>query len=174
MFIEKNELSAILKYQISALKGMVESKGGSLAYVKPHGALYNSAANNLEEAEVIAESIAAINQNMALMGRAGSEMEKAAKKFDLRFIAEAFADRKYEPDGNLMSRKKTGSVINNPSEAAAQVIDIIKWKKVVTSTGADIPMHAHSICIHGDNPRAIEILKAIDAVLIENGIEKKI
>lgn len=172
MEMRGEELKALVKYQIGALKSMTESEGGELSYVKPHGALYNMAAKNISVAMCIGQAISEIDNNLKLMGMAGSEMEEAAKKNKLKFVAEAFADRRYEPDGELMSRNKEGAVISDAEEAAEQMLSMVKNKSVETSSGGLILIHAQSFCIHGDNPNAVNILKKINEKLNQYGIEK--
>jgi UPF0271 protein len=166
MTLEKAELKAILKYQIAAVKGMTESLGGQLAYVKPHGALYNSAANNEEETLTIMEALREIDVNLKLMGLAGSITEKVAKEQNFPFIAEAFGDRKYTDDGQLMSRSKTGAVIENSEEAVAQIWSISQKNQVISESGKILMLAAQSICIHGDNVAALTILKALQKKII--------
>lgn len=166
MDIPKAALKAILKYQIAALKGMTESLGGRISYVKPHGALYNFAANNEEETLTIIAAIQEIDPDLKLMGLAGSVTEKVAIQHKIPFLAEAFGDRKYMENGTLMSRSEEGSVIENPAEAAAQIWSITQQNQVVTASGKRIPIHAQSICIHGDNPAAVEILSAFRSMVL--------
>lgn len=173
MNIDKQELKAIIKYQIAAIKGLVESQGSKLKYIKPHGALYNQAAKSESESIVIVSAIQEIDETLFLLGLAGSITEKICKKENIKFIAEAFADRKYESDGTLMSRTKKGSVIFDPTIAAAQVLSIILDKYIVADDGTKIPIHAQSICIHGDNPAAIDILKKLENEFIKHNIQKK-
>ena len=161
MQLDRDELKALIKYQIAALKGMTESLGGKLIYVKPHGALYNTAANDESETVTIIQAIQEIDSDLALMGLAGSIMEKCSKEKGILFIAEAFADRTYEADGKLMSRSKRGAVLNDPEMAAKQVRSIVMEKNVKSGSGNFVPIHAQSVCIHGDNPTAVEILKTI-------------
>lgn len=161
MDIEKEKLKTLLISQIETLKTMVENYGGKLNYVKPHGALYNKASKNKEEAEVIIEAIQSIGSNLALMGLAGSVMEDVAKAKRIPFIAEAFCDRKYEIDGSLMSRSKTGSVYSNVKNVVSQVESIVLNNEVKVGEAKSIQIKADSICIHGDNPKALEILIAI-------------
>ncbi len=161
MDIDPEELKAILIYQIAALKGMVESEGGTLSYVKPHGALYNKASVDSSEAQAIIVALKSIGSNLALMGLAGSEMEKAANEMDVDFISEAFGDRKYELDGSLMSRSKPNAVFSKAEEVVKQVESIVFDKRVETAAGKFVPIQADSICIHGDNPMALEFVKAI-------------
>lgn len=173
MKLEAEELKAILKYQITELTSMTDSLGGKVAYVKPHGALYNTAADNKEEATVIVEAIKEIGDELALLGMAGSEMEAVAQNQGVPFFAEAFADRKYNSRGRLLSRNLPGSVIEEPNEAAAQVISLVLDQQVHSDQGTNIAVNAHSICVHGDNAQALIILKAIDQALQERKILKK-
>lgn len=173
MQLKKQELKALLKYQIAALKGMAESLGGQVAYVKPHGALYNTAADNETETLAIIQAIQEMGSNIALMGLAGSTMETVAKKEQIPFVAEAFADRRYTPQGRLMSRSLEGSVIHNPKAAADQVISLVLKNKVQSNKKIPVTVKAQSICIHGDNPQVVEILEAIHQGLIKNGVTKK-
>ncbi len=174
MQIPVDELRAIIKYQIAAIKGITESLGGKLAYVKPHGALYNMAADDAEVAQSIVQAIQEIGQDIAFMGLAGSEqMEGIAKKTGVRFIAEAFADRRYTPNGRLQSRSVEGAVIHNAEKAAAQVLSLAKNKQVISSENTVVKINAQSICIHGDNPKVEGILQTIGVLLRMNGIEKR-
>jgi len=173
MHIIPDELRAIIKYQIAALKSLTESLGGRLNYIKPHGALYNTAADNHEDARAIAKAVREIDPTLSLMGMGGSNIEKAANQENLSFVSEAFADRKYETNGRLRSRNEEGAVLQSADEAAQQVISIVLDSKVESYNGTPVSIHAESICIHGDNPMAVSILEAIDEKLKEKGISKK-
>ncbi|MEZ5044535.1 MAG: 5-oxoprolinase subunit PxpA [Saprospiraceae bacterium] len=172
MQIRKAELKAIVKYQICALKGMTESLGGRLVYVKPHGALYNTAAKDKEEAIAIIEAIQEVDADMFLMGLAGSPIAMWAAEAQIPFVGEAFADRQYGNDGHLRARNQEGALITNADQAATQVLSIVLSQKVISNEGENIPVAAQSICIHGDNPAALAILAAIDEGLKENNIVK--
>ena len=168
MDIEKSELKELIVTQIEILKGLVEGYGGELRYVKPHGALYNKASKNKEETETIIEAIQSVDPNLAFMGLAGSAMEVAANEKEISFIAEAFCDRKYEADarlpygqGSLMSRSKTGSVYSSVKDVVSQVESIVFENEVEVGEGHLININADSICIHGDNPIALDFLRAI-------------
>ena len=173
MDIPKAELKAILKYQIAAIKGMAESMGTKIHYVKPHGALYNTAATEEKEALAIIEAVKEIDDSLYLMGFAGSDFQEHAKKSGLKFIAEAFADRKYTADGKLMSRKLKGASINSDKEAVNQMIAIMLRNTLETEDGTELEIVADSICIHGDNKNAIKILTAMNDKLSSMGIAKK-
>lgn len=161
MEIPPEELQAIVKYQVAALKGLVESAGGRLAYVKPHGALYNSMVERADEAEAVVAAVKAIDPALAVMGLAGSQVKGIAETAGLRFIAEAFADRRYDERGHLVARGRVGAVIQDATLAAEQVRQIWEQGQVTTIGGTKLPLRADSFCVHGDNPAALAILQAI-------------
>lgn len=173
MDVKMDELKSILKYQIAAIKGLAKSNGGKLKYVKPHGALYNQAAKDEGTTLAIINAIKEMDADLILMGLAGSITEEVAKGNNIKFIAEAFADRQYEPSGQLMSRAKEGAVIHDGAKAVEQVLSIVLNKCVHTIGREKVPINAQSICIHGDNQQAQNILEQIDIALKENQIEKK-
>lgn len=173
MQIPSNELIAIIKYQISAVKGITESLGGRLAYVKPHGALYNTATDDEQVATNIVQAIKEIDKNLAILGLAGSNMKRVAIREGIRFVAEAFADRKYTSNARLLSRSIENSVIHNPQKAAEQVLSLVMNKEVISDENIRVRVFAQSICIHGDNPQVEAILQSIDALFKENIITKR-
>lgn len=173
MHIPAHELSAMLKYQIAALKGMLESKGGILRYVKPHGALYNTMANDMEMAQTVIEAIRSIDSKLPLMGLAGSPLQQYAERNEVPFIAEAFADRYYETNGTLRSRTLANAVIVDPEKATQQVLQIAYQQHVQTYKGPLIPLAAQSFCIHGDNPSAVNILEVLKNALNDNSLLTK-
>lgn len=171
--IAQAELSSFVKYQVSALQGMVASAGGKLAYVKPHGALYNEIANNRTVAETVYKAIKSIDPELKIMGLAGSHVKEVLESIDMQYVPEAFADRRYEADGKLRSRSLPNAVIDDASFAAEQVVSIATNGKTTTLDGQPVTLEAMSFCIHGDNPAAVDILKEIDALLKTSGIDKK-
>lgn len=160
----------LVVYQIGALKAFVESEGGKLQHVKPHGALYNMAAKNSFLADAIAEAIYKINPELILFGLAGSELVKAADKLGLRSVNEVFSDRTYQEDGSLTQRTEENALIQDSTKAINQVIKMIKDGKVTTTTGLNIPIKADSVCVHGDSSHALEFAQLISAKLTEAGI----
>lgn len=164
MQIPPAELRALIKYQVAALKGMVESAGGKLAYVKPHGALYNSMVKDGEEAAAVVEAIQSIDPSLAVMGLAGSPVQAIVESAGMSFIAEGFADRRYTDAGQLVARGTPGAVIADPAVAAEQVRSVVQERKLITQSGKPFPLQADSFCIHGDNPAAVSILRAIYTV----------
>ncbi|RLD19214.1 MAG: LamB/YcsF family protein [Bacteroidetes bacterium] len=173
MQLPPQELRSIIKYQVSALKEITERQGGKLEYVKPHGALYNKIARDKTEATIVYEAIQEIDPSLCVMGLAGSIAVDVARELGIRFIAEAFADRTYEADGTLTSRAVKGAVISDPNKAVAQVLSIILDKQVETTSGKKIPISADSICIHGDNESAIDILIALEDALNSHPMTKR-
>lgn len=164
MALSSAELRANISYQVAAIKGMVESLGGQLSYVKPHGALYNEMAIHQTEALPVIEAIQRIDKKLSLMGLANSPLATFAQQQGIPFIAEAFADRQYNDQGQLMPRSQENAVITTPSLAVEQVLNIIEHQKVKTPNG-EFAIQAQSICVHGDNSAAPAILKALKKVL---------
>jgi len=138
--------------------------------VKPHGALYNQAARNRELAGAIAQGVARWNKEVVMVGLAGSSMSEVFRAAGFAVAAEAFADRRYEPDGSLRSRKFADSLIRDPVEAAQQALRIVEGGTVVASDGAEVRADAQTLCIHGDTPGALEIAGAVAHTLREAGI----
>ncbi len=161
ILLSDEELKAAVKYQISALRGMTESLGGKLKYIKAHGALYNSIAHDEKEAETFLSAVKEINPDLAILGLAGSPFQEITKSFGFRFIREGFLDRRYQDDGSLMSRREKGSVLESVEDSLNQFLSIAQKGEVETASGKRIPMEVDSLCIHGDNPLAEEILTAI-------------
>lgn len=173
MQIPAAELKSIIKYQVAALKGLVESHGVQLHYVKPHGALYNTMAVDAKEATTVVEAILSVDPKLKIMGLAGSLVQQIVSQKGGQFIAEAFADRRYNKDGTLQSRTTEGAVLENPGAIAEQVLSIVQNQQAKTIDGQLVSIRAQSICIHGDNPAVVPILSAISTSLAQAGISKK-
>jgi 5-oxoprolinase (ATP-hydrolysing) subunit A len=173
MPMDDDTLRAVILYQVGALKGMTEAMGGHLRHVKPHGALYNSAAVNRHMAEIIALAVRDIDKSLVLFGLSGSELERAAKKAGIAFAAEVFADRAYNDDGTLVPRSNPAAVIYDTKEVTARAIRMVKEKRVETLSGRVIPVNADTICIHGDNVMAAEFARSLVLAFREAGIEPK-
>ncbi len=171
--MKPEELSSYVKFQVAALKSMVESKGHELRYVKPHGALYNEMADNTTVAETVIKAIKAIDPRLKVMGLAGSHVKNVAELLNMNFIPEAFADRQYEANGKLRSRKLENAILEDAEKAAEQVISISKNRTAYSLDGVAISIDASSFCIHGDNPSAVAILQQITERLEKKGISKK-
>jgi UPF0271 protein len=161
MSISNEEARAYIIYQIGALKSFVEINGGRLQHVKPHGALYNAAAKDYWLARAMADAIYKIDKNIIFMGLANSTMLQAAVHAGLRTAHEVFADRAYKRDGTLVSRQEEGALIYDVDCCAERVLGMLTEGKVRAKCGTDIDVKADSVCIHGDNDKAVEFVKAI-------------
>lgn len=151
--------------QVRALAEVVESCGARVVHVKPHGALYNQAVRNRELAGAIAQGVARWRRDLALVGLAGSPMLEVFREAGFAVAAEAFADRRYEPDGTLRSRKFEDALIRDPKEAARQAVGIVERGVVTASDGSEVAVAAQTICIHGDTPGAVEIAAVVAEAL---------
>lgn len=165
MQLPEDELRACIKYQVSALIGMAKSVGVEVSYVKPHGALYNKMADDEITSRIVIRAILELNANLAIMGLSASKTQTVAEDIGARFIAEAFADRRYNEHGKLVSRQDATAIIHDPLQAAAQVLSIIKKNEVQSLGGHKVKIKADSICIHGDNKNAVAILQEIQKLI---------
>lgn len=156
--------------QVCALAEVAAKCGAKLVHVKPHGALYNQAVKNRELAEAIAQGVAKFSKGLVLMGLAGSPMLDVFREAGFAVAAEAFADRRYEPDGTLRSRKFEDALIRNPEEAAWQALGIAERGVVIASDGSEVAVDAQTICIHGDTPGSVQIAAAVARTLRESGV----
>lgn len=170
MKISKDEVKAYVKYQLGALNSFVISNGGNIQHIKAHGALYNMAAKDYDISLSIAQAVYEVDKNIIILGLANSSIIDAGKDAGLRVANEVFADRAYNSDGTLVSRSLEGSIIYDPNIAIKRVIKMVKENKVEDINGKDIDIKADSICVHGDNPKAIEFVKSIKSELIKEGI----
>lgn len=171
MHIPQADLTAIIRYQIAALKGMTQALGGTLHHVKPHGALYNFAAKNEAAAQAIVDATKSIDEKLIVYGLPNSFLEKKTKEAGLGFAKEAFADRRYEHDGSLRARTHEGAVIEQEDEVLNQVRMIVKEKQVKTHDGKIIPLQADTICLHSDTEGAANLARQIYEMLTSNGIK---
>ena len=170
MVCSPKEVKAYIQYQMGALKAFTAAHGVKLQHCKPHGALYNMAGKDMDLAMAIAEGIYSVDKDVILLGLAGSKMLEAGKQVGLRVASEVFADRAYQADGSLVPRSKPGAVIHDKDEAIARTIRMVTEGKVTAITGEEVSIDAHSICVHGDNPSAVEFVKNIRAKLQEQGV----
>jgi len=158
-------------YQVGALQAFARAHGTRLVHVKPHGALYNQAAEDDTIARAIARGVARAGRELILVGMASTEpMRRAAQAEGLRFAAEAFADRRYTPAGTLQSRREPGSVLTDPAQAAAQAVKIATEGRVTATDGREIALQADTLCLHGDNPAAVANAAAVRRALESAGV----
>lgn len=156
--------------QVQALAEVADRSGATLTHVKPHGALYNQAVCNRQLAQSIAKGVARWRRDVVLVGLADSPMLDVFREAGFTVAAEAFADRRYEPDGTLRSRKYPDALIRDPAEAASQALSIVRHGTVDACNGSRVALTAQTICIHGDTPGAPKIAAAVNKTLREAGV----
>jgi UPF0271 protein len=156
--------------QIRMLDRVAANCGARLVHVKPHGALYNQAARERTVAEAIAAGVARLSRDLILVGLAGTSTLDIYRVAGFSVAAEAFADRRYEPDGSLRSREHPDALIRDPVEAGRQALDIVERGKVIACDGSTVTVDAQTICIHGDTPGAPEIAKEVARTLRQAGV----
>ena len=154
--VATEDLVADVVYQIGALQGVAAAAGSAVSYVKPHGALYNTIVTNREQAAAVATAVHLVDATLPVLGMAGSAFFDEAARLGLRTVAEAFADRAYRPDGQLLSRREPGAVLHDPVEIAQRVVTMVTSGRVTAIDGAQIAVSAESICVHGDSPGAVQ------------------
>lgn len=160
------ELETLVTKQLEAL-----AECGPFLYVKPHGALYNMAARDESLAQSVVAAVKRFDSSLWVLGLAGSALLRAADNVGLKVAGEAFADRRYDDDGQLVSRSEPDAVIESQTEAVAQVVELIKNGRVKSSFGNWVPVDAQSICIHGDNPHALQFARSLHEVFATTGIK---
>ncbi|MFI7679976.1 LamB/YcsF family protein [Actinophytocola sp. NPDC049390] len=170
MDVPPAELVDDLLYQMAALQGMAAVAGGRLAYVKPHGALYNAIATHEEQAAAVVEAVTTFDASLAVLGMPGSRWLALAAEAGLETVAEAFADRAYTPDGRLVSRREPGAVLHDPAVVAERAVRFATEATVVAIDGSVLAMPARSICVHSDTPGAVELVTAVRAAMSETGV----
>lgn len=166
MRLTAREAEDLVLYQIAAVAGVAAAEGVRLRHVKPHGALYNMAARDGVLAGAIARAAAAVDRSLIVFGLPNSELLKAARAAGLRTSAEGFADRAYEPDGSLMSRRKQNAVLQDPEVVIARALRLVREHAVVASDGTPLTLHIDTLCVHGDTPGADEL-----ATRLRRGLE---
>jgi 5-oxoprolinase (ATP-hydrolysing) subunit A len=165
------EVRALVLYQVAALDGLVRARGGSLSHVKAHGALYNQAAKDAELARAVADAVRAFRRDLLLVGLAGSLQMEMGRAAGLNVAGEAFADRRYLPDGSLMPRSLQGAVLDDPEEVAAQALSIAREGFALASDGSRVRIDAQTLCLHGDTPGAVRLAEAVRGRLQSAGVE---
>ena len=170
MALPLGELEASVEQQIRTLIRIATHAGAEVRYVKPHGALYNQAARDERLAGAIARAVARAGRDLWLVGLAGSKMLTVWSEAGLRVAAEAFADRQYEPDGTLRARAHSDAVLQDPAVAAAQALRIALQGELVAWNGSLVRIQAETLCVHGDNPGAVAIARAVRRRLEQSGV----
>jgi 5-oxoprolinase (ATP-hydrolysing) subunit A len=170
MIVSAEEAYDMVLYQVGALAGFATACGGKLAHVKPHGALYNMAVKDTKLAQAIAQAVKDFDPRLILFGLAGSELVRAGRQAGLKTASEVFADRTYQSDGSLTQRTQPDAMIHDPDAAIAQVRRMIEEGKVKSTGGPDVVVTADTLCIHGDEPGAVEFARRIRAALDADGV----
>jgi len=174
MDISLDDIAHYVTYQVGALQAFAEQRGLTLQHVKPHGALYNMAVANPDISDTIARVISEIDKNLilvALAGVNGDEMAAIAQRHSIRIAFEFFADRAYNPDGSLVNRKLPGAVLHDDETVAERIIKLAKEGSVTAIDGTEMKLEADTICVHGDNPQALSLVKRIRDSLMDSEIE---
>lgn len=156
--------------QVNALSAICKDESARLSYVKPHGALYNRAAGEPDAARAVIDAMMEIDSTMVLLGLAGSQMQSAAENAGIAFAPEAFADRAYGSDRFLVPRDQPGAVIEDVGAAVARAVDLVHQKSLRSIDGVELHINAASVCVHGDNPHALELVRALRAGLEATGV----
>jgi UPF0271 protein len=173
MDVSLEEIKDFITYQIGALQAVASLQGARLQHVKPHGALYNMAVKDPAIWDAVAEVTAGLDERLILFVLAGADraqLESIGRRRGLRMAFEFFADRAYNQDGSLVSRKLPGAVIHDHDVVAAKVLKLVKEGRVTTIDGSEIGLKAETICVHGDNPQALALVKKIRETLATAGV----
>ena len=171
MNLSNTEIRKLIIDQYEILQKIAEKYDDSVTHIKPHGALNNMACEDIELATIIAQTINEISKDLIYLVPTGSKMEQAAKKLDMKIACEIFADRNYEDDGNLVSRKKAHALITDPEQAKKHVLKMVQTQSLNCHSGKQIPCEIDSVCIHGDNISSLATAKSIKTDLLNNGIK---
>ena len=167
------EIKKLIIDQYEILQNIALKHSEKVSHIKPHGALNNMACEDIELATTLAKTIKDISKDIIYLVPTGSKMEVAAKTLNMKIACEIFADRNYEDDGNLVSRKKSHALITDPELARNHVLNMVKNQAINCHSGKQIPCEIDSVCIHGDNASSLATAKSIKKNLLENGLKLK-
>jgi UPF0271 protein len=170
MDVPSEELQADVAYQVGALQALAAAEGGRVTYVKPHGALYNTAAVDDRVAADVAAAVADVDPTLMVLGLPGSRSLVAAEAAGLRTVVEAFADRAYTSDGTLVPRREPGAVLTDPDVVARRVLRLVTEGVVEAADGSLVAVPAGSVCVHGDTPDAVAMARRVREVLDAEGV----
>ena len=173
MNLSSAEIKKLIIDQYEILQKLASDQGENVTHIKPHGALNNMACEDLELSLILAKVIKDINKNLIYLVPTGSKMQEAARSLDMNIACEIFADRNYEDDGNLVSRKKSNALITDPKIAQNHVLKMVQSQSLNCHSGKQIPCEIDSVCIHGDNKSSLATARSIKENLVKNGLELK-
>jgi UPF0271 protein len=168
--VEPASLVNDVLYQIGALDAFARVAGTRVRYVKPHGALYNRAVWDEQQARAVVEAVTLYDRSLPLLGLPGSALLRLAAEAGLTPVEEAFADRGYTPQSTLVPRNQPGALLHDPAEVAARVVRMITAGQVTSVEGEDVPVSARSVCVHGDSPGAVAMAVAVHQALLDAGV----
>ena len=174
MDVSLEEIQDYVTYQVGALQAFAQAQGMKLQHVKPHGALYTMAVQNPEIWDAVAEAVSALDPALILFVLAGpdrEDLEAVGAKHGIRIAFEFFGDRAYNPDGSLVSRKLPGAVIHDHQQVAEKILQLVTDGSVICADGSEIQLAADTICVHGDNPAALQLVKKIRETLQASDVE---
>ena len=169
--LSPSEIEKLIVDQYEILQTISSNHGENVTHIKPHGALNNMACEDINLATILAKVIKSINPELIYLVPTGSKMEQAAKKLDMKIACEIFADRNYEDNGNLVSRKKPNALITDPELAKKHVLSMVKNQALNCHSGKQIPCEIDSVCIHGDNFSSLNTAKVVKENLLNNGLK---
>ena len=170
---DPEDLKAEVIYQIGALQAIARVAGSTVSYVKPHGALYNAIVTHHDQARAVAAAVHAVDPSLPVLGLAGSVFFTEAAELGLRTVPEAFADRAYRSDGQLVSRRMPNAVLHDVDEIADRVSSMVTSRRVAAADGSMIPITVESVCVHGDSPGAVQIANSVRERLKADGVDLK-
>ncbi|MDF1514793.1 MAG: LamB/YcsF family protein [Anaerolineae bacterium] len=170
MSMTHGQITAAVLYQLGALAGFVHAAGSQLVHVKPHGALYNTAARDARVAQAIVDAVYAFDPHLVIVTLPHSTLQKTAEKAGLTAAREGFADRAYQSDGSLLPRSQPGAVIHNVDHIAARAVQMVTRREVESVDGTIIPLELDTLCVHGDTPGALHIAQKVRSALEMEGI----
>jgi UPF0271 protein len=171
MSITPDEAYDLIVYQVGALAAFARALGGRLSHVKPHGALYNMTVTDPPLARAIARAVRDVDPSLVLFGLACSELVRAGAEAGLKVANEVFADRTYRADGSLTPRSQPNAIIRDAGACIEHVLRMVKDGRVRSVDGAEVAVRADTLCIHGDEPTALEFVRRIRKALLDNGVE---
>ena len=173
MNLSSAEIKKLIIDQYEILQKLASDQGENVTHIKPHGALNNMACEDSELSSILAKVIKDINKDLIYLVPTGSKMQEAARSLDMNIACEIFADRNYEDDGNLVSRKKSNALITDPKIAQNHVLKMVQNQSLNCHSGKQIPCEIDSVCIHGDNESSLATARSIRENLVKNGLELK-
>ena len=170
MDVDPEELHAEILYQLAAVDGIARAMGGEVAYVKPHGALYNRVCRDAEQAEALITAVAEYRRSLPVLTLPGSVVHKLGERHGVATVAECFADRAYTPEGTLVPRREPGAVLHDPEAVAERAVSMATTGEVVAVDGSRVRVDARSICVHGDTAGAVRLAQAVRDSLLAAGV----